>query len=106
MKIRGLEGDLLQRSSSYSEHITLISTLRKQIEEMELKNKSSYDSIIYEWQMKLSQVTDKYKGKFKKYKSYYKQILVQKGEWENSRNSAISSYQLQITELEKKLSYQ
>ena len=33
-----------------------------------MKYKSQYDALIMEWQIKLSQGTDKYKNKFKKYK--------------------------------------
>ena len=67
---------------------------------MELKYKSQYDSIIMEWQMKFNSGTEKYKQKFKKYKSYYKSILVQKGEWEKERNLAIESYVIKIRDLE------
>ena len=70
---------------------------------MEAKYKSQYNALILEWQVKLNQGTDKYKGKFKKYKSYYKQILIQKGEWEKDRNSSIEAYMLKIKELEREI---
>ena len=70
---------------------------------MELKYKSQYDALILEWQTKFSTGTEKYKTKFKKYKSYYKSILAQKSEWEKERNSVMESYILKIKDLEAKI---
>ena len=70
---------------------------------MDAKFKSQYDSMIAEWQIKLNQGTDKYKNKFKKYKSYYKQLLVQKGDWEKERASANEGYLLKIKDLEREI---